>query len=275
MTDLNDEINVWLAYAGFMGYALVVVAWAMYLRRVLRPRRMVRGREILAVIRAVYASPTLQQQVAAEMGRPALSNVPPLGATVLSAFGKDSKQTFRARLRKRKIVAYVWSFLMSGSMLATVYTAPAALMLVFVFWLGVGLLFTGLVGWFNEKESEMECVCCSCGLSTKHLRQARERQAQLEDPYNDGKDANGSNVPRIIVDHEQQNCSNCRGTAICKLGCRGCAASLVEATVVGSWDNIQSNTANRRGSSSSSSSSVTAKDKERKALAEALVLHVV
>lgn len=269
MTDSNDDINIGLAYAGYMGYAFVVVAWAIYVRRVLRPRRLVRGRELLAVLRAVYASPTLQGQVAAEMGRSALSDIPPLGAAVLAAFGKDSKTTFRARLRKRKLAAYVWSLFMSASMVTAVFLVPAALMLVFVIWIGLGLLFAGLVGWLNEKEAEMECVCCSCGLSTKQLRQARERQAHVEDPYNDDKSHHNA-PPRSIVTNEQRTCSNCRGTAICKLGCPGCAASLVEATVVGMSDTVQANTARSHGGGNS-----TTINKERKALAEALVLQVV
>ena len=218
------------------------------------------------MLRAIYASPTLQEQVAAEMGRSAWSDIPPLGAAVLAAFGKDSKTTFRARLRKRKLAAYVWSFFMTASMVTAVYLVPAALMLVFVIWIGLGLLFAGTVGWLNEKEADMECVCCLCGLSTKQLR-----QGHVEGPYKEDKDHYGGHnaPPRSIVTHEQRTCSNCRGTAICKLGCPGCAASLVEATVVGTSDTVQTNTAHGHGGNS------TTINKERKALAEALVLQVV
>ena len=212
--------DFWLAYAGLVVFCLVIIIFSVLYRLYRRPVQLEKEIKILAILRTVYATPTLKEAIETQTGL-SLGFVPPVSPFIQQIFGHDSHTNFPKVFRRRMHKIRLWLSFCIVCMLVALFTIPSAMMLAFDISLILGMFWLYLAGWFCQENEMYNCVCCKCGLTTCQLHQ--------EDEMLD------TTAPNQAKTFQQEHCTNCHGTAICRLGCCGCAGSLVvgpRATVV-------------------------------------------
>lgn len=192
-------------------------------------------RELLAeatLYRIIFSNPDLKAEFESLSSSGRLGEIPPLEPpTIVKAIFNIKREQKNRLVNTRFIQMY---FCLALLLFMFAFMAPATVWIVILFCITApsALLLSVVINCSARRRFNNDIkdgrVCCTCGLSTKALRQHRDHEVAIGDSHHHSdyeSETTGSGIAGRILDH--QLCTNCNGTAVCQVGCRDCCPFIV------------------------------------------------